>query len=157
MSAARAKGAKGDAQRNRELAAIHMGKKSLGWSDELYREVLIQLTEKASAKDLTGAERAFVLDFMRRKGFTREGLPDYDARQVRLAAADQKSLEYIRGLWDECYTAGALRDGSAQALRSFVRRMAKVQALEWLTTSQATVIIEALKAMRDRARGMPTA
>lgn len=157
MSHVRAKSAKSDVRRNRELAAIHMGKKALGLSDEVYREMLMQLTEKSSAKDLTGAERAFVLDFMRRKGFAHDALPDYDARQAKLAAADQKSLEYIRGLWAECHELGEVRDPSAGALRSFVQRMAKVQALEWLTTSQATIVIEALKAMRDRARGIPTA
>jgi len=148
--------AKGEAKRRRELAAIHLGKKKLGLNDDLYREFLHQLTGKASAGDLTAAERAFVLDGMRRLGFKNDRLPDYDRRAQQLAAAavaDEQTHVVIRGLWAECHAVGAVRDPSPAALRAFVCRMAKVEALAWLSLDQAAKVIEGLKAMRDRAQG----
>ena len=52
--------------RKKELAAIHLGKKQLGLDDELYRDMLEDLTGKRSAGDMTQAERRKVLDEMRK-------------------------------------------------------------------------------------------
>ena len=52
--------------RTKELAAIHMGKKQLGLDDEMYRNMLEDLTGKRSAGDMTQAERRKVLDEMRK-------------------------------------------------------------------------------------------
>jgi phage gp16-like protein len=54
--------------RRRELAAIHLAKKTLGMDDETYRQMLHGVTGKSSAADLTGDQRRMVLDYMRRLG-----------------------------------------------------------------------------------------
>lgn len=47
-------------------------------------------------------------------------------------------------------TDRVVRDASDKALRSFVQRQTGVKALEWLSTEQATAVIEALKAWHKR-------
>lgn len=143
-------------RRSRELAAIHMGKKALGWDDELYRAVLKEVTGLDSAKDLDASQRAAVLDLMRLRGFTRAGLPDYDKRKEELAKRTKPQIAMIRGLWEELRQLGAIQSDQPRALRQFCKRMTGLSSLDWISPEQGQVIIEGLKAMRDRHRGVAT-
>ncbi len=51
----------------------------------------------------------------------------------------------IRGLWIELHEAGKVRDPSEKALGAYVFRMIRNSALQWCSTADKTVIIEALK------------
>lgn len=134
-------------QRRRELAAIHLGKKELGWDDEMYRSVLHQETGKTSAADLSQVERAAVLDRMRELGFrrTRAGA---SPRRPRPAGSPQLAL--AGHLWRELADLGVVRDGSDSALQAFGLRMTGVSRLEWCSPRQLVVVIEALKAWLAR-------
>lgn len=139
-----------DAQRKVELAAIHAGRRSLGWDEDTYRTVLRQLTGKASAADLTVYERAAVLDKMRDLGFkrTRQG---YTGRAPRRDGRPTQ-LDLIRTLWGELAATGALRDPSEPALQAFGERQTGKSRLEWCTPGELRQIIEALKSWAARSR-----
>ena len=52
-----------------KVALIHVGKKELGWSDEVYRHVLRDHGGVESAKDLDEAGAKKVIDHMKAMGF----------------------------------------------------------------------------------------
>ena len=127
--------------RKRELAQIHVAKTQLGLDDDTYRAMLWAVARVKSAADLDWGGRKKVLDHLKSKGF--KVRPAKKSGAQRLASDDQSRM--VRGLWIELHQAGAVRDPSEQALASYVKRMTKVDQLEWLNGKQMTVVIEALK------------
>jgi phage gp16-like protein len=131
-----------------ELGKIHIGKKRLGLDDETYRLIIARVCGKSSAAELDQAERGALLDEFKRLGFLEGGsyttrLEDFQDREPQ--------AKLIRALWADLEAFGALADASEKALMNFVRRVGKVDRIEWLTPLQANACIEGLKAMKARA------
>lgn len=147
-----------DADRRRraaEIAKIKIGAKALALVDDTYRAVLLREGGAESAKDLTPAGRRRVLEHFKRLGaYGKEALqrPTYSSPQARM----------IRGLWIELADAGVVRNRSDRALDAFARRVLSQhpdapESVRWLSDPDlAGPVIEALKAMRDRAAAAPT-
>lgn len=120
--------------RNADLAAIHMAKKHLNLGEEEYRTILMRQAGVTSARDL-----------------------DHDGRRkVRAylnAAKPFGQPELIAWLWRKLGEAGAIQDTSSAALLAFVERTASVGSshLKFLPVADASKVIEALKAMLNRA------
>lgn len=133
-----------DAQRKRELGHIHQGKAALGWSEDDYRFHLHNLTGKSSSAELDAIGRAKVLARMATLGFK--------PKAAKFQPFDQAAK--IKWLWKKIGEAGGLRDASPAALLSFVGRTTGtgVDDLKFLPTLEASKVIEALKAMLDRAK-----
>lgn len=133
-----------EAQRKRELGQIHKAKADLGWSEDDYRFHLRNLTGKSSSKDLDHAARRKVLDHMAACGFKPKAKPFKPFDQA----------DKIRWLWKKIGEAGGLRDDSQAALLVFAGRSTGtgVSDLKFLPVRQASTVIEALKAMLDRAK-----
>ena len=132
-----------DAQRKRELGHIHQGKAALAWSDDDYRFHLRNLTGKTSASELDAAGRAKVLAHMAACGF-----------KPKAAFKPFDQAAKIEWLWRKVGEAGGLRDASPAALLAFVSRTTGtgVSDVKFLPTLDASKVIEALKAMLDRAK-----
>jgi len=68
-------------------------------------------------------------------------------------------IRMIHALWKSCHRAGAIENGSRQALRAFCHRFVAPGDTsvavdpDLLTQEQASPIIEALKKMEARAKG----
>jgi phage gp16-like protein len=136
--------------RSKSMAAIHTGAKALGWDVETYRDFLVQMTGKASAKDLTVDEIAIVLDAMRARGYKR---PDGSTAPVARVTSDNPAaaqIAKIDELWASLAKTGALNDPSETALRSFGRRVTGIAAPAFMTVEQRSKVIEALKAWLRR-------
>ncbi|QIL81846.1 regulatory protein GemA [Diaphorobacter sp. HDW4A] len=133
-----------EAARKRDLGHIHQGKKALGWSDDDYRFHLVNLTGKSSSGQLDAVGRTKVLGHMEALGFKPK------ARAFK--PFDQATK--IKWLWGKIGEAGGLRDASPQALLAFVGRTTGtgVDDVSFLPTASASKVIEALKAMLDRAK-----
>jgi len=134
-----------DKYRGAELAKIHIAKKDLNLSDEIYRDILYQAAGVASAADLDQRGRVAVLDRFRELGWGNSGKP----KNTRALADDPQSKK-IRALWIELHAAGKVRDSSEKALASYVKRMTGVAALQWLNGKQARTVIETLKKWLER-------
>lgn len=132
--------------RRRELAQIHVAKTQLAMTDDSYRAMLWAVARVKSAADLDWTGRKQVLDHMKRCGFK---VKPAKAARTRALASDDQSRK-IRALWLDLAQAGEVRDPSEAALASFVRRHTGADALQWLTTAQASRIIEHLKRWRAR-------
>jgi phage gp16-like protein len=128
------------------LGAVHAGKRALGWDEATYRDVLRQVTGKASAKDCTQRELEQLITLMRERGFApKAGAPAFKS-------ADRPEVKFIRALWAELAAAGAVTDASEEGLSAFVERQAKVSRLEWCDTPQLRSVLEGLKAWSARVR-----
>lgn len=133
-------------QRKRLIQLIHVARNELAMPEDSYRALLLRVSggKAASCADLGVMELSKVLAELQAKGFR------VKAKSGQRALADDKQSKMIRHLWLDLHAAGAVRDPSERALAAFVRRSTGVAALQWLSTAQASKVIEALKQWRDR-------
>ena len=129
----------------REIQLIHIAKQQLGLEDETYRAMLWSVARVKSSTELDFAGRKKVLDHLKACGF--KVAPK--AKSSR-ALADEPQSKKIRALWLELHAAGKVRNPDESALAAFVKRQTKVEALQWLSTTQASAVIEELKKWLDR-------
>lgn len=122
-----------------DLAKIHIAKKQLAMDDDAYRAMLKNIGGVESAKDLSQSAVGRVLAHLKRCGFKAV------AKKSDRKQADDAQSRKIRALWLQLHQLGAVRDPSEQALAAWIRRMGKVDALQWLPTDVASKAIEELK------------
>lgn len=125
--------------RKRELAQIHIAKAALGLAEDTYRDMLWTVARVRSASELDWGGRKRVLEHLKACGWNSR-----PAKRSRQLAGDPQS-KMIRALWLDLHEAGAVRDASEQALASYVRRITKKDALQWLSVKEARRVIETLK------------
>lgn len=131
--------------RKRELAQIHVAKSQLGLDDDTYRAMLWTVARVKSAADLDWAGRKKVIDHLKAKGFKIKS-PSKPAKAApsRPMAQDPEAKK-IRALWIFLHELGAVHNPSEEALSSYVKRIAKVDALQWINGYQAETLIESMK------------
>lgn len=130
--------------RRRALAKIHIAKKELGLSDDIYHDLLsATVPGKESAADLTDSELRMVLDRLAQLGW-RPRLPRSIERPL------PPMVWKARKLWLQLHRLGAVDNPSWTALGRFAKRMTGAGDLRRLSVKQATVIIEALKRWLER-------
>lgn len=121
-------------------AALHAAAAKAGLDDDAYRAMLQDRTGKASAKELSDGQIRAVLDHL--NGVNR---PKASARRD-----DSATSRKIRALWLSLWNLGVVRNPEETALVNFMRPIAKVDALHWLSARDAFRVIEALKDMGKR-------
>jgi phage gp16-like protein len=136
--------AKPTSERQRLIRLIHVAKRDLDMPDDSYRAILLQIASKASAADLTIPELERVLEHMKRCGFK------VRSERGERQQADDRQSKMIRGLWLELADRGVVRNASEAALASFAKRITGVDSLQWLSSPQASKLIEHLKQWRNR-------
>ncbi len=126
------------------IQLIHIGKNRLHLGNENYRALLEGVTGKSSCKDMTIKDLEAVLKAMKSLGFKVKKMPvkksDVGAR------ATPGQIDYIKGLWEL-----ASREKTERSLARFIKRIAGVDALRFMTKKQATKIILALREMAAKA------
>lgn len=126
------------------IQLIHIAKSQLHLDDETYRASLSRITGKNSTKNMTLAELRHVFEDLKTKGFkTAPAKGTNIKKETSMAADDQSKL--IRHLWLSLHGLGEVKNPSEQALAKYVERQTGVSALQWLTMSQASMVIESLK------------
>lgn len=160
-------------QRGAALAKLHIAKKDLGMSDDAYRQMLARHGAPApdhSARDMQIAQIDSALKELIGKGWT----PRQTGRTGRASGAVPSGKKYspktrhktkmettkadaLRGVWVGMAKAGYLRDGSDNALLTWVRKQAAcagkpIDAIEWLDQDDAlvTTLLHRLKSWRKR-------
>lgn len=130
--------------RRRALAKIHIAKKELGLSDDIYHDLVRSTVPgKESAADLTDGELRMVLDRLAELGW-RPRLPRDSERPL------PPMVWKARELWLQLHRVGAVHNPSWAALGRFAKRMTGVGDLRRLSVKQATRVIEALKQWLER-------
>ena len=140
--------------RRRELAQIHIAVQQLGMTEDDHRSLLWSVCQVKSAADLDWTGRKRYLDHLKKLGFKprskagRSSQPrprtGTSAPSSRPLAQDAESRK-IRALWIMLHQLGAVRNPSEESLAAYVKRIAKVDALQWITGEQAETVIETLK------------
>lgn len=133
--------------RLRLIKLIHVARRELGMDDDTYRLLLSGmkgLGGATSTADLSVPNLYRVLEQLKQRGFKVRS----NKKQRPLAADDQSKK--IRALWLALHDQGEVRDPSEEALAKFVMKMTGVQALQWLSSEQASQVIENLKKWQRR-------
>ena len=131
--------------RQRLIRLIHVAKRDLQMDDDSYRAVLVKVAKKTSAADLTVPELERTLEHLKRCGFKvrSKGKPA-KAAPSRPMAQDPEAKK-IRALWLFLHELGAVQNPSEEALAAYVKRITKVDALQWINGYQAETLIESMK------------
>lgn len=131
--------------RKADLAAIHIAKAALGWSDDEYRDVMWSVCRVRSAGAMDFATRKRFLSHLQRSMQAAGIAP----RAGKVAAKKRQPLTAPQGkmwsLWQQLYEGGKTSDRSMAGLLAFSQRQTGVHRLEWLNSAQEDLVIESLK------------
>lgn len=131
--------------RTRLLGRLHGLARAQGMDEETYRAKLKVITGKDTATALTNAELELACQRFRPGA--------HGAVSARLPAGPTSRL--IQALWISLHNLGLVRDGSDEALMSFIRRQTKLDAAAWLKSpSDVNRVVEALKDWLARDGGV---
>ncbi|MCW5223492.1 regulatory protein GemA [Verminephrobacter aporrectodeae subsp. tuberculatae] len=140
--------------RRRELAQIHVALQQLGISDEDHRCLLWSVCQVRSAADLDWTGRRRYLEHLKKLGFKprpkatkpgQEGPQGPGRGHVPRALAQDAQSRKIRALWLLLHQLAAVRNPSEASLAAYVKRITRVDALQWISGEQAETLIETLK------------
>ncbi|MCX2788368.1 regulatory protein GemA [Vibrio sp. Sgm 5] len=132
--------------RNQQYGLIHKGMKTkltveLGeFSDDEYRRVLINMTGKASCKEMNHQELESVIQHLRQFGY----LSSY-ARPVTTTNPSRPTDTQWRKLAALCYAKGWQAGLKDPALKAFVKRTAGVSNVRFLTRKTISDVITGLE------------
>ena len=151
------------ATRQGHLAAIHMAQKALGLSADDASALKLAVTGKASAADMTDAQRkkylAHLSGLQARVAVAAGQQPAWQSprKPTQRAAADDQDDRWhkARALWSALARAGHVHTDTDAALMAYVSRQVKVAHWRFLNTAQINTVIEAIKRWCLRV-GVPT-
>jgi len=124
-----------------DLAKIHIAKKELGLTDQVYRDILQARFRKDSSAKLTSSQAFQLLNHFRSLGWKPKGTQKLPGMDIPADGQSQKIL----ACWITLHKAGVVRDGSDKALLAFAKRMTGKDHLRWCDGQDKHKIIEALK------------
>lgn len=130
-----------------QIKKIHALKGALGLDDDTYRAMLSGYKVKSSTKLSIPKAEELIRDLEEKAvaaGVWEKRKPARKAKTTRKLADDAQS-RLIRSLWIQLHQAGKVKNSSEEALAAYVKRMTKVEALQWLDVKAASTVIEALK------------
>lgn len=128
------------------IAKVHICKKELGLSEEDYRDMLEEHGGARSASDCTNEGLIRFLDWAKSRGFAAKPRNPASRR-----SADHPTALKARAMWISLHHLGVIDNASEAALEAFARRQLKCDAMQWADQGQMFKLIEALKAMAERA------
>ena len=112
--------------RNSLIKLIHVARRDLNLDEPNYRAILFAQggNESLAAMPIDGMKK--VLDYLKAQGF-----------KVRKTRTDRKQATgkdaaKVRALWLFLHELGAVRDPSEAALTAYVKRIAKVDDVQWM-------------------------
>ncbi|MGB3167122.1 MAG: regulatory protein GemA [Alteraurantiacibacter sp.] len=134
-----------DQHRRSMLAKVHIAKKQLQLTDDDYRQIVFEETGRTSAGDCSEAQLEKVIGRFRRQGFR-----PVPAKRKTRTATHPVALK-ARAMWISLHQLGVVQNPSDQALEAFAKRQLGCDRLVWARQSHGYRLIEALKAMAERA------
>lgn len=129
------------------LKLVQIGKRQLNMDDDIYRNILEELTYQRSARGLSDKQLNAVITRFKSLGFQPKTSPKtYQSREI----------QKIRAIWITMYQQGFIRDRQDSAIDAYVRRMTTqlngigIARLTWLKSTQASAVLDSLKAWHLR-------
>lgn len=143
---------KHDKFKGAELAKLHIAKKDLGLSEDIYRDIIHAASggKTDSSKGLDWHGRRAALERMKELGWVAK--PAKAAGPTPRRLADDPQSKMLRAMWIELHEAGIVRDPSETALAHFGKRLTRKDALQWYSARDVTVVKQALKQILERGK-----
>jgi phage gp16-like protein len=138
-----------ESRRKGLLAKIHIAKSQLGINDDEYRDLLESLTNLRSCADMSISQMEAVIQSMIRLGFKPKSVRDHSPPTSHKANPTQ--VDKIRAMWIDLGRRGIVRTPTESALRKFIKRIAKVDSIEWLSPDESSTVITALSKMSEKS------
>lgn len=136
------------------LAKVHLAAKELGLKDDARRDVIERITGHRSAGDCHDDQLDAVLAEFKRQGWkpkaaakARTGTAPVSGRRPATHPVALKA----RAMWISLWNLGVVRSSTEASLEAFAKRQLRVDRLQWADQGQGYRLIEALKAMAERA------
>ena len=136
------------AYRNKLITLVHVAKRDMALDEDAYRVILVAQGggDSLSAMSIDNINK--VLAYMKAQGF-----------KLRKSKTDRKQANghytgKVRALWLFMHELGVVRDPSEAALTAYVKRIAKVDDMQWMRGSRLSggqwkdrdyLVIESLK------------
>jgi phage gp16-like protein len=114
-------------------------------AEDDYRQGLFDSTGKTSLKECSDAQLERVIAWLQSKGFRAQ------PRKGGAPAAHHPMARKARALWISLYHLGVVHNPAEAALEAFAKRQLGCERLVWARQSDANKLVEALKAMAERA------
>jgi phage gp16-like protein len=139
-------------RRRAMLAKVHIAPKQMGMTEDDYRAIVLKHSGSLSAKDATEKQLQAILDEFQAKGWKPINKAGGAAGSARRApAADHPVARKARAMWVSLHQLGVVRNPSEGALEAFAARQLGCVAMRWSDQAMGYRLIEALKAMAERA------
>lgn len=132
-------------RRRAMIAKLHLGAKEIGLAEDDRRALMLRVTGKRSAADMTDAELGLVVEELVAKGWKAA------APGGRVRIADHPAAKKARALWISLAQLGVVRNPAEAALEAFAQRQLGTAKLQWANGAHVYSLIEALKGMAQRA------
>ncbi|WKE64357.1 regulatory protein GemA [Gallaecimonas kandeliae] len=142
-----------------QITLIHVARSQLGLEEEVYRQILVDITGKDSSKALTLKEADQVLAHFEQKGFKRLPKQGSNGKRQSPKAGQGKhpAVDKLRAIWITMARQGIVRDGSETALDKWAAKVTGIQHVGWLKGAKAEKALEALKQWHGRELERPLA
>jgi len=153
----------GKINRKTYYTLLAVGKTELNWDDEFYYGIWLPMQGatlkdgRYSATTLSDKQLLNALEAMKQSGFkVRHANGNKAGNPKSRALADDAQSKMIRALWLELHAVGGVRHSSERALARWIAGQTKssdgIEALQWLSSAQASRLIEQLKQWLQRIK-----
>jgi len=127
------------------IAKVNIARHQLAMDEDDYRQLLLDTTGRLSLKECDDRQLEAMIARLKSKGF--QPLP----RKGAAPAAQHPMARKARALWISLFHLGVVHNQAEEALEAFARRQLGCDRLVWARQSDAFRLVEALKAMAERA------
>lgn len=124
------------------MGKVHVARQALGLHEDDYRQILLDETGEISLAKCSEAQMARVLAKFEQLGFQ---------PLKPKGMASHPMARKARAMWLSLYHLGAVHNPAEKALEAFACRQLGCERMAWARQSDAYRLIEALKAMAERA------
>lgn len=142
-------------QRTRLIRLIHVARRDIAMTDDIYRALVAQITNgKISSADCSVAELDLIMDHLKKAGFKVRKPKATKPAEARPLQTDPESKK-LRAVWLLLHAIGATQSNTEASLAAYVKRMTGVDDLRFTRGVDKYRAIEGLKAWA--ARELPAA
>ena len=133
------------------IAKINVARHQLDMVEDDYRQLLFEATGATSLTTCSERQLEAMIDALKAKGF--KPLPKGAERggAARGGAAQHPMARKARALWISLHQLGVVHNPAEAALEAFAKRQLGCEKLVWARQSDGFRLIEALKAIAERA------
>jgi phage gp16-like protein len=135
------------------LAKIHIAKKELNLSDDIYRDILYRKFRVGTSAALSNSQAMVLVHHFKDLGWQPKTKPKkYDDQKGDIYSATPAQKRKIEAMWHDLYRGNE----ETKHLRQFLWNHFKISDIRFLDKDKAYDVIEAMKSMTRRRQDTET-